>query len=165
MNSLSFIIEYVCLTEQLWPARIPPSQTNFLPRCHFKKVLKPLTEYLRRRTMCERILRRPLQASNNLMKFCCHGGKLPLNLAMKMLAAGDHSDSESDGSESEGEADEDGSSAANGACEHGSNAAAGDGDNGKVVAAAPACEAHLHRVSDADAKVGVDGVALGEPAN
>ena len=40
-------------------------------------------------------------ASDNLMKFCCHGGKLPVDLAMKILQACDNQGSSVDSSESE----------------------------------------------------------------
>ena len=30
------------------------------------------------RSICEQLLKRPLKPSDNLMKFCCHGGSLPI---------------------------------------------------------------------------------------
>lgn len=74
---------------------------NFLSKVNHKAVFLLLSKYIKRRKTCERILGRPLRARDNLMKFCCHGGKMPADMAKRMLqmvTAGDaSSDSEDDG--------------------------------------------------------------------
>jgi hypothetical protein len=80
---------------------------------------------MKRRGMCERIMRRTLRASDNLLKFCVHGGSIPRELAARMFAAaGGGSDSDDDGS---GSGDGEAASAA---------AAAEGGAQGKAAAAA-----------------------------
>jgi len=76
---------------------------NFMSKVNHKAVFVLLSKYIRRRKTCERILGRPLRARDNLMKFCCHGGQMPAEMARRMLElvnAGDSS-SESDAEEPE----------------------------------------------------------------
>lgn len=60
--------------------------TNFLSKQASLKVMPHLEAYIQRRSTCEHILGRRLSASDNLMKFCCHGGRLSLEAAHSMLA-------------------------------------------------------------------------------
>lgn len=60
---------------------------NFLPRCHRQAVMLLLIRYMTRRGACEDILGRQLRASDNLMKFCCHGGRIDLSAVDKILGA------------------------------------------------------------------------------
>jgi len=73
---------------------------NFLSKVNHGHVIGHLTNYIRRRKACERILGRKLRAKDNLMKYCCHGGQIPVEMAKHMLslaAAGE------EGSEDSGE--------------------------------------------------------------
>lgn len=45
-----------------------------------------LAKYIQRREACEGILGRRLRSDNNLMKFCCHGGRVPIEIAKKFMA-------------------------------------------------------------------------------
>ena len=60
---------------------------NFM--CPWSKpyVLPKLKKYAERRAMCEKLIGRTLLANDNLMKFCVHGGEIPMELANKILAA------------------------------------------------------------------------------
>ena len=60
---------------------------NFFAKCNKHVVIPKWESYVQRKMKCEKILGRTLRASNNLMKYCCHGGKLPATLAMKILQA------------------------------------------------------------------------------
>jgi histone arginine demethylase JMJD6 len=68
-----------------WPhaaVALEPSlslSANFLAKCNKRAVLPTLMKYMERRAMCENILKRPLRGSDNLMKFCCHGGRVPVD--------------------------------------------------------------------------------------
>ena len=59
--------------------------SNFLSRPACKHVLPQLHAYVQRRSVCETILGRQLRACDNLMKFCCHGGDIPLHIAKQLL--------------------------------------------------------------------------------
>jgi len=50
-----------------------------------RAVLPTLMKYMERRAMCENILKRPLRGSDNLMKFCCHGGRVPVDAARAIM--------------------------------------------------------------------------------
>lgn len=56
-----------------------------MSKVNHKAVFVLLSKYIRRRKTCERILGRPLRARDNLMKFCCHGGQMPAEMARRML--------------------------------------------------------------------------------
>jgi histone arginine demethylase JMJD6 len=58
---------------------------NFLPPCALARVAKPLAAYLQRRDTCESLLGRTLRASDNLLKFCVHGGSLPMHAVKDVL--------------------------------------------------------------------------------
>ena len=60
--------------------------SNFLSTQAQTRVLPLLQAYVQRRSACEQILGRRLRASDNLMKFCCHGGQLPSQTAHSLLA-------------------------------------------------------------------------------
>ena len=81
---------------------------NFFSKTN-KQVVIPLWEsYVRRKIKCEKILGRTLRASDNLLKFCVHGGKLPASLVLKILNAyneGDNNTSSVENSDANGEED------------------------------------------------------------
>ncbi|KAK9816493.1 hypothetical protein WJX72_000966 [[Myrmecia] bisecta] len=86
---------------------------NFLSRSNRSAVLPLLAKYMQRRSMCERILGRPLRAGDsgrptNLMAFCCHGGRIPADVALRLLKLGGTSADAPDASESECSDDGDG---------------------------------------------------------
>ena len=66
---------------RLWPHYVESLEdtvsltVNFLPKCNRTRVLEKVVAYARRRSVCEALLRRPLRASDNVLKFCVHGGE------------------------------------------------------------------------------------------
>ena len=60
---------------------------NFM--CPWSKnyVVPLLRKYAERRAMCEKVLGRSLKANDNAMKFCVHGGSIPLEMAKSILGA------------------------------------------------------------------------------
>eukprot|EP00854_Cymbomonas_tetramitiformis_P021110 gene21110-25347_t len=61
--------------------------SNFLAECNRKNVMQLLVKYMSRRQKCEKILGRALRGGDNLMKFCCHGGRIPIEAAKAIMGA------------------------------------------------------------------------------
>mmetsp|Transcript_1925 Transcript_1925/g.3574 ORF Transcript_1925/g.3574 Transcript_1925/m.3574 type:complete len:344 (-) Transcript_1925:328-1359(-) len=83
---------------------------NFLSQCNKRNVMPTLVKYLERRGNCEKILQRPLRGSDNLMKFCCHGGRIPVEAARAIMgtALAQLLEAESEAREGEASASESG---------------------------------------------------------
>ena len=58
---------------------------NFLSACNRKACVEKAIAYANRRDACEFVLGRPLRASDNVMKFCVHGGELNKSLAASIM--------------------------------------------------------------------------------
>eukprot|EP00793_Prasinoderma_coloniale_P004682 PRCOL_00000443-RA len=58
---------------------------NFACKASMRDVLPLAKRYAKRRSMCEDMLGRTLKASDNLLKFCVHGGELNVEIAASIL--------------------------------------------------------------------------------
>ena len=58
---------------------------NFASRANRRGVVDRCVAYANRRDACEHVLGRTLRASDNVMKFCVHGGDLNKNLAASII--------------------------------------------------------------------------------
>ena len=58
---------------------------NFLSRANRRAAVDRAVAYANRRDACEHILGRTLRASDNVMKFCVHGGELNKSLAASIM--------------------------------------------------------------------------------
>lgn len=58
---------------------------NFLSACNRRACVEKAIAYANRREACEFVLGRGLRASDNVMKFCVHGGELNKNLAASIM--------------------------------------------------------------------------------
>lgn len=60
---------------------------NFMCPASKAYVVPLLKKYAERRAMCEKVLGRALKANDNVMKFCVHGGSIPMDMAKRILGA------------------------------------------------------------------------------
>ena len=60
---------------------------NFMCPASKAYVVPLLKKYAERRAMCEKVLGRTLKANDNVMKFCVHGGSIPMDMAKRILGA------------------------------------------------------------------------------
>ena len=58
---------------------------NFMCQASKAYVVPLLKKYAERRAMCEKVLGRTLKANDNVMKFCVHGGSIPMDMAKRIL--------------------------------------------------------------------------------
>jgi hypothetical protein len=58
---------------------------NFASKANRRGVVDRCVAYANRRDACEHVLGRTLRASDNVMKFCVHGGDLNKNLAASII--------------------------------------------------------------------------------
>lgn len=58
---------------------------NFLASANRRNVVERCVAYANRRSACEFVLGRQLKASDNVMKFCVHGGDINKTMAASIL--------------------------------------------------------------------------------